>query len=259
MNKPSLVIGIVIGLIILSCTSNEDDNSQLDVLNSSQLRLIEESNPRFSITYEYEDDLLIKNVIKDSDGIRENTYTYENDFLIKVEFFTVGNLSSFIEFKYENGLPKRQNHYLNDAINFYQTFDFENDKLIKVESFIIYEEQSEFVKNNENQFFYDSNGNVEKQITTRFASSGNQINEFIYEYDEQENQWTTIPENIRVFFWSDGLSMNKNNFIFRKYFTNGQLVELTNYRYSFNDNGLPIQREEIDEEGNVETTTFSYK
>lgn len=266
---------VVVGFIIFSCSTSEDNSLQTDdqvtMENDDEVTVEEEipnstnklskivttnNNSSFTVDFIYDSDKLIS-LLVDS-GEAEERLIYEDNLPIKVERYSNGNLTSFSDFEYENGVFKRERNF-NDGINTsYTDYTFQDKNLIKVERFS-QNQVGELISTFSREFNYDDNENVELVVQIELIAANTQMNEFNYTYDMNEHYMTGLPEEIRFLFWDDDISISNNNFISETTKTSGQITSEETFEFTYNSDGLPMTREEFDSDGqSINTTEYFY-
>ena len=254
---------VVIGFLIFSCSTSEESNMLPDddeiPNSSSRLSKITTSNDgsSFVIDFIYEGENLIS--LSVNSGESEERLIYDNNLPIKIERYSNGSLTSFSDLEYENGVFKRERSFDNGVNISYTDYSFQNQNLIKVERFTE-NENGEFISTFRREFDYDINGNVELVTQMELIASNNQITEFSYKYDINQHYMSGLTKEVRFFFWDDFISISNNNFISETIKTNGQTISEDTFEYTYNSDGLPLNREEFNSDGqSISTTAYSYE
>ena len=253
MRKPNILIILFVGLIIISCSSDENNDSNENSQELQKLIMIsdteldsDEIQSTIELIYDNENLTSIKEIFV---GIGENiwNYTYSGNQLETVNDIPVSLINDIliIEYTYER-----------------EEYIVENNKLVSLTAYFRDELDEPFQFNFKELYTYSNNNITE----TRFLDSNNSVTGFnTYEYDNMNNAIKGLKDINRWIFPNSSIyGISDNNVVNRKEFDeDGNLLTEFQYEYEYDNNDFPIKRQTtyIPENGtsSIDTQFFTYE
>jgi hypothetical protein len=266
MKKLNLLLGILIGLTIFSCSSDDSNPSEEPELNEKKLIKVTEEG-----TY----------------GIYEKLYIYDSDnnvTEIESSFTEFGQTDSDLHntvFSYENNLIVSAINYEDGTLYKTYEFNYSNDNLIEriiYDSNGIEDEKLEFTYNSNNEiesFNYYVESDLQQTQDFTYNTNGNIITAEDTDYSEIQYDTNPTPSNNftnsnKVIFGTESLIMNLcgNNETNRTTTYNNSLPSETIRHFetsiTYDTDNYPlskilVQTDNSGNEINTRTTTFEYE
>lgn len=257
MKKPNLLIIIITGLSILSCSS-EDLGAENEISDGNNEK--------------YQKLLTITSTKTDSEEIKSTTeLTYDNDnlFIVKEIYHEIGeniwnySYSKNNDLEMINNLPVQQNNEILITEYIYERYEYviENAKVISVLNYFRDENNEPFIFNYKENLSYLDNNIIEVTI---FDSNDNLLGFTTYEYDNKNNLLKGLRDiNRWTFPVGKVFGISNNNVINRMEFDqDGNLLAEFDYEYKYDNNDFPITRKTNYTDGGITSTStdfFSYE
>jgi len=252
MKKLKLLFTILIGLTILSCSSDDDNNQTPD--NTSKLIkkvTLSNQNQTYSVNFSYNSDNSIDKLeYLDTGGDFIEQYFYNNGELDRIERQDLNGVTegSSEVYSYENGQPVEQKDYINiTTLDEVFKYFYNNNLLSSIQYFGFNE--TEYSK--QDIYQYDSNQNV-ISILTDYVNASISEEETVFTYDSKNNPFKNIEPKITL---KESFISFNNNLVteVKTNLSKNTSISTKNYTYSYDNDEYPISRTD----GN-ETLTFEY-
>ena len=254
MKKLNLLLGILIGITILSCSSDDNDgtNDQTPEETTKLLKKMSISgNGNYSLTFFYNTDEKLERIERTGTGddfIKQ--FYYENGVLNRAEFQDLnGNADGTIEqYIYDNEqLIKREDYFNNTTLDETYEYSFSNELINNINYFGF--NQTSFSE--QYIFDYDTNDNV---ISTKVDYVNNSISdqELTFTYDNKKSPFLNLEPNIVLIDDFFSFVNNPTSEILTDLSTNSVISE-KNYTYTYDNDDYAISRTD-----GTETITYEY-
>jgi len=194
-------------------------------------------------------------------------YDYENDHVQRLSSTEFSGNSVFSDealFVYANNELQSVNGFLieygTDTFTLTTDFDrevyhFNGNKLNKVEVFDRL--GTDFMLEDIIYYTYDNQGN-----TSRIDIHNGQdmlINYVTGEYDSNPTPFSSINNPINWLIYNEYADGNSNNVVnYKTYDASSNLIEMTTFEYTYNDNGFPVERKETSTISNDTEVVYEY-
>ncbi len=254
MKKLNLLLGILIGLTILSCSS--DDNSGTDDQTPEEttklLKKISFSgNGNYSLIFFYNaDDKLdrIESAGTGDDFIKQ--FFYDNGVLDRAEFEDLNGVSdgSIEKYIYNNGqLIQREDYFNNTTLDESFEYSFSNELISNIKYFGF----NETAFSEQYIFEYDSNNNVISRETD-YVNNSISDEELTFTYDGKKSPFLNFEPNIILIDDFFSFKNNPTSEILTD-LSNSNVIYQRNYTYTYDSDDYAISRT-----GDTETVTYEY-
>lgn len=257
MKKLNLLLIIITGVLILSCSS-EDLGAKNEIPDGNN--------------EEYQKLVTITSTKTDSEEIESTTeLTYNNGNLLRIKeiYHEIGeniwnySYSANNELDMINNLPVQLNNEILITEYVYERYEYviENAKVISVLNYFRDENNEPFIFTYKENLSYSDNNIIEVTI---FDSNDNLLGFTTYEYDNKNNLLKGLRDINRWTFPAGNVfGISNNNVVNRMEFDqDGNLLVEFDYEYVYDNNDFPITRKTNYTEGGVTTTStdfFSYE
>jgi len=254
MKKLNLLLGILIGLTILSCSS--DDNSGTDDQTPEEttklLKKISFSgNGNYSLTFFYNpDDKLdrIESAGTGDDFIKQ--FFYDNGVLDRAEFQDLNGVSdgSIEQYIYNNGqLIQREDYFNNTTLDETFEYSFSNELISNIKYFGF----NETAFSEQYIFEYDSDNNVISRKTD-YVNNSISDEELTFTYDDKKSPFLNFEPNIVLIDDFFSFKNNPTSEILTD-LSNSNVIYQRNYTLTYDSDDYAISRTD-----GTETVTYEY-
>jgi hypothetical protein len=251
MKKLNLLLGISLLLLSLSCTSDDNNESDRPSETTKLLKKLTVSGSAdFSLNFYYNSDNTIDKIVSSGTGddfIKQ--FYYNNGILDRAEYQGLNAIPDGSVERYlytDEQLTERQDFY-DTTLSERYLYSFANNQIKNIQ-YIGFNE-SEYSE--QDIFEYDSNGNaISIKTDDRYNSSRNE--ELTIVYDNKKSPFLNFTPNIVLI---DDFRSFKNNPISKtrtSLLDNSVISEVT-YTYTYSDDGYATSRTD-----GSETMTFEY-
>lgn len=254
MKKLNLFIGILIGLTILSCSS-DDNNGTDDQTPEEMTKLLKKmtfsGNGNYSLTLFYNtDDKLdrIESAGTGDDFIKQ--FYYDNGVLDRAEFQDLNGVSdgSIEQYVYDNGLLiERQDFYNTTTLDERFLYSFNNSNIDNIQ----YIGNGQTTYSEEYIFEYDSNNNVLSRKHD-YLNTAISDQELTFTYDNKKSPFLNLEPNIVLIDDFFSFVNNPTSQILTD-LSNNSVISEKNYTYTYDNDDYAISRTD-----GTETITYEY-
>jgi len=264
MKKLNLLLGILIGLTILSCSSDNSNNEESPSDKSKLIKKItitQNGTPQSIFTFEYSNDKLIS-LTEELDNKTEYNYSGNQlNYELRLEYnFSTSSYDLEYErtdFEYQSNILKSD--LVTENGNYKEKQDYvlnTNGKMIEYDFYYYF--INEWYSGGSRLFEYVS-GNITKETQT--DNNDNVVFKHQYTYDDKKHPLVNLDIQIRRQIWGYRLnSMNENNILsYSTYDGNDNLQSSFTYTYIYDNDGYPVEREKLESSTNQVIETILYK
>ena len=254
MKKLNLLVGILIGLTILSCSS-DDNNGTDDPTAETTTKLLKKmtfsGNGNYSLTFFYNADNNIDRLQSAGTGddfIKQ--FYYNNGVLDRAEFQDLNAVAdgSIEQYVYNNGLLiERQDFYNTTTLDERFLYSFDNNNIDNIQ----YIGNGQTTYSEEYFFEYDSNNNVISRKHD-YLNTAISDEELTFTYDTKKSPLLNFQPNIVLIDDFFSFSNNSTSRILTDLSNNNVIAE-KNYTYTYDSDDYAISRTD-----GTETITYEY-
>lgn len=266
MKKLNLLLGVLIGLSMFSCSSDDSNSNEEPGLNEKKLiRVIEEGNyGTYEKLYMYDSDNNVSEIESSftelgqtNSDVYHTIFNYENNLIISATHNNNGSLYRTFEFNYlNNNLIERIIYDANGIEDEKLEFTYNSDNQIESYNYYVETEFQQTVN-----FTYDTNGNIITAEDTDYSE---------IQYDTHSTPSDAFTNSNKIIFEAESLLMNLcgNNETNRTTTYNYLLPNEVIYHFetsiTYDADNYPLSKivTETDNNNNqriVRTTTFEYE
>lgn len=249
MKKLNLIIGILIGFTILSCSSDDNNGGENDVKLLKKITFSGDGN--YSLNFFYNSDNTIDKIQSSGTGddfIKQ--FYYNNGILDRAEFQDLNALpnGSIEKYAYNNGqLTKREDYFDNTILDETFEYSFSNQQINNIQ----YMGSNETAFSEQYIFEYDSNNNVvsRKKDYVNISISDEKLT---FTYDNKKSPFLNFKPTIVLI---DDFYSFKNNAITEILtdLSDNSMVYQKNYTYTYDNDDYAISKTH-----GTETITYEY-
>ena len=254
MKKLNLLLIFLIGLTILSCSS-DDNNGTDDQTPDETTKLLKKmtfsGNGNYSLTFFYNTDEKLDRI--ESAGTGDDfikQFYYDNDVLDRAEFQNLNGVSdgSIEQYVYNNGLLiERQDFYNNTTLDERFLYSFTNSNIDDIQ----YIGNGQTTYSEEYIFEYDSNNNVISRKHD-YLNTAISDEELTFTYDTKKSPFLNFQPNIALI--DDFFSFNNNpTSRILTDLSNNTVISEKNYTYTYDSDDYATSRTD-----GTEIITYEY-
>ncbi|SDR79439.1 hypothetical protein [Winogradskyella sediminis] len=259
MKKLNLLLGILIGITILSCSSddgNNDNPNESNLKRIKSLQIMENGSLVRQYDFEYENERLASLTEVGDERI---VFSYSDDRIILAEEFNFtgseyNQLDETTTYTFENGLLVSDlEEFIQGDGNRHQ-YDFNSNKQITEYAFFQ-------CPNNLNDctpagsriFEYSTNNNIITETQT--DNNSNIVFSTEYSnYDDKNHPFAGIDIETRRLFWNYFQSMNFNNYsMLTRFDSNGTETGSSSFTFTYDNDDFPTEMIETNNTTNEQT------
>ncbi len=256
MKKLNLLITTLVGIILLSCSSDDNNNGEPNPGPSQKIKLLKKmtfsGGANYSLNFYYNSDDTIDKIESSGTGndlIKQ--FFYNNGILERTElqdFNEVPN-GTIEQYIYDNGqLIERLDFFNNTTLDERFVYSFSNGQIVNIKYFgfnqTSYSEQYIFQ--------YDSNENVISRKTDYVDNSIISDEEFTFTYDDKKNPFINFEPSIVLIDDFFSFKNNPTSQILTD-LSNSNLIFQKNYTYTYDSDDYAISRTD-----GIETIIYEY-
>jgi hypothetical protein len=236
MNKLNLLLGILIGLTILSCSSDDDNNQESNnsiILKSVQVqeKLFNESEINYSVNYILNSEGYVESI---EFGNNQSIFIYDNNNIIEENFYVnnVLNEKSVFTYDIQNRRIKKEVYYNGNS---------QPDEIINY----FYNSNNQLISTDDENYTYDSDGN----LATLNYVGGTETTYFEY---EQTNNPLKNLRPINYFFYRTNNNNIGNLISEEQKDSNNNSIYKQVWSYEYSNLNYPTKRTLVSSEGTSE-------
>jgi hypothetical protein len=266
MKKSNLLLGLLIGLTIFSCSSDDSNNEENPSENLKLIKKItvtQNGTPQSIFSFEYSNNKLIS-LAEELDNKTEYNYSgnqlnYERR--LEYNFGTSSYDSEYerTDFEYQNNIL--ESDLVTENGNQIQKHDYalnSNGKMTRYDFYNFFNNQW---NSGGSRLFEYISGNITEEIQT--DNNDDIVFKHQYTYDDKKHPLINVDIQVRRQIWGYRLnSMNENNILsYSTYDMNDNLQSSYTYSYQYDSDGYPTEREKLESGTDqvIETIIYEYE
>jgi hypothetical protein len=268
MKKLNLLLGILIGITILSCSSddgntNNDNPNENNLKRITSLQIMENGNLVGQYDFEYENERLASLTEVGDERI---VFSYSDDRIILAEEFNFtgseyNQLDETTTYTFENGLLVSDlEEFIQGGGNRHQ-YDFNsNGQITEYAFFQCPTNVNDCTPAGSRIFEYGTNNNIIKEAQT--DNNSNIVFSTEYSnYDDKNHPFAGIDIEARRLFWNYFQSMNFNNYsTLTRFDSNGTETGSSSFTFTYDNDDFPTEMTETNNTTNEQTVyNFIYE
>lgn len=268
MKKLNLILGILIGITILSCSSddgntNNDNPNENNLKRITSLQIMENGNLVRQYDFEYENERLASLTEVGDERI---VFSYSDDRIILAEEFNFtgseyNQLDESTTYTFENGLLVSDlEEFIQGGGNRHQ-YDFNsNGQITEYAFFQCPTNVNDCTPAGSRIFEYDTNNNIITETQT--DNNSNIVFSTEYSnYDDKNHPFAGIDIKARRLFWNYFQSMNFNNYsMLTRFDSNGTETGSSSFTFTYDSDDFPTEMIETNNTTNEQTVyNFIYE
>ncbi len=251
MKNLNLVIGILIGITILSCSSDDGNSNDNNLKKITSLQIMENGNLVGQYDFKYENKRLASITVVGNEQI---VFSYSEDRIILAEEFNFtgseyNQLDKTTTYIFEKGLLVSDfEEFIEGGGNKHEYEFNSNGQITEYDFFQCPSNLNDCTPSGSRIFEYDVNNNIITETQTDNNSNIVFSREYS-NYDDKNHPFAGINIEARRLFWNYFQSMNFNNYsISTRFDTNGMEIGNSSFTFKYDNDDFPIEMIETNEQ-----------